>query len=69
MFDPFDFETTIEWLLEPSNPSVRFWALQKLKNKSINDSEVLDSRKKINDIEIVKSILSNLEGNSYWVNK
>ena len=59
---------TIEWLLGPENPSVRFWALQHLEHKSANDSDVVDAQDAIMVSSCVRTILDEQKGEGQWVN-
>ncbi|MFW9851101.1 MAG: nitrogen fixation protein NifH [Candidatus Thorarchaeota archaeon] len=59
-------EETLQWLFEPSNPSVRYWALQHLLDKKANDHEVEKARKDIMQSNCVKSILSAMHPEGYW---
>ncbi|MFX1561713.1 MAG: hypothetical protein ACFFDP_00195 [Promethearchaeota archaeon] len=58
----------IEWLLEPSNPSVRFWALQQLQDKPLTHPEVQAAQKAINKSAIVKAILGAQSPEGHWGN-
>ena len=51
-------ENIIDWLLEPENPSLRYRTLVDLLDRPVNDSEVLQSKKEINEFQPVKIILS-----------
>jgi hypothetical protein len=55
------------WLLEPSNPSVRFWALQDLEGKSPRDSEVVAAQEAVMKSPPVKAILGKQEAGGWWV--
>ena len=48
---------TLDWLLGPENPSVRFWALQQLEDKSINHVDVKDAQDALMTTPCVKTIL------------
>ncbi len=56
----------LEWLLEPSNPSVRFWALQSLEGKPSIDSSVQVTQKAIPGSSIVKGFLKAQASDGYW---
>jgi len=56
----------IEWLLEPSNPSVRFWTLQQLQDKSLTHPEVQAAQKIINKSPVVKAILGAQNPEGHW---
>jgi len=59
----------IEWLLEDDNPSVRYFALIDLMDRSENNSEVIDSKEKIMMEGVVPKILRKQNQGGYWVNK
>jgi hypothetical protein len=56
----------IDWLLEPSNPSVRFWTLQLLQDNPITDSEVQKTQKAILQSSLVKTFLQAQDPEGYW---
>lgn len=56
----------IDWLLSPDNPSVRFWALQQLLGRPLQDREVAEARRKIMEQSCVKKILAALSKDGYW---
>ena len=49
------------WLLEPGDPSVRFWALQDIKGKPQDDPAVLEAQEMVMGSPPVKAILDNQE--------
>lgn len=59
-------ESPIEWLLEKSNPSVRYFTLRDLLAKPEDKNEVLATRKMIPDSSIVKKIMQNQKSQGYW---
>ncbi len=61
-------QETIEWLLGPENPSIRFWALQQLEDKPPEDSEVLEAQDVLMSSSCVRSILDAQKGEGQWVN-
>jgi hypothetical protein len=61
-------QDTVNWLLGPENPSVRFWALQQLEGKSLDDSEVLEAQDAVMVSSCVKAILKKQKGEGQWVN-
>lgn len=63
-----DKEVT-DWLLAEDNPSVRFWALQHLKNKSRTDPQVVAAQRAIMQSPCVKTILEAQTPGGYWGNK
>jgi hypothetical protein len=56
-----------EWLLEPSDPSVRFWALQDLKDRDRTHSEVEAAQEAVMRSISVKTILSAQHPEGHWV--
>lgn len=56
----------IEWLLEPSSPGVRFWALQHLKDLSPSNSEVLSAQDAIPQAPEVQAILKAQDPEGHW---
>ena len=67
-WEEFVGQDTIDWLLGPENPSVRFWALQQLEDKTIDDSEVVESQDAVMVSPCVKSILGEQKGEGHWGN-
>jgi hypothetical protein len=55
-----------DWLLEPENPSVRYFTLRFLLDRPENDPEVQTARCAIMDSEPVQKILSAQETEGYW---
>lgn len=55
-----------EWLLGEDNPSVRYFTLRDVLEKSENDSDVEKSRKAIMQIGPVPKILSKQKSGGYW---
>jgi hypothetical protein len=58
----------MNWLLELSNPSVRFWALQDLEGKYEGDSAIVDLQDSIMQYLPIKKILEAQSPEGYWVN-
>ncbi len=58
----------IEWLLDHTTPSIRFWALQQLKNKSPTSQEVQIAQNAIPEDPVVKAILKAQTPQGYWGN-
>jgi hypothetical protein len=56
----------MDWLLEPQNPSVRYFTLRWLLEKKESDSEVAEARKGIMTIGPVPKILSYQKPEGYW---
>lgn len=59
-------DTTIEWLLEKDNPSVRCFALRHLLDRPEEDGEVRAARRAIMRTEPVKAILAAQSPEGYW---
>lgn len=57
---------TLEWLLENDNPSVRYFTLTKLLQKSNNSAEVLHAKEDIMKIGAVPAILSKQNNAGNW---
>jgi len=57
---------TLNWLLEESNPSVRYWALQGLLNKPRNDPDVLLAQKDLMSSEPINTILKAQQIDGHW---
>jgi hypothetical protein len=65
--DEFVTQETIDWLLGPENPSVRFWALQYLKGKSVDDADVIDAQEAVMVSSCIRTILGKQQENGNWV--
>ncbi|RDE17140.1 MAG: nitrogen fixation protein NifH [Candidatus Thorarchaeota archaeon] len=59
----------IDWLLSEDNPSVRFWALQDLKDKTRTDPQVVSAQRAIMQSPCVKTILGAQKAEGYWGKK
>lgn len=59
-------ESPVEWLLEKSNPSVRYFTLRDLLAKPEDGDEVVAAKKMISESPIVKKILHNQNSRGYW---
>lgn len=57
----------IDWLLEKSNPSVRYFTLQHLLDRPEDDREVQSARRAIMRSDPVKKILAAQNSEGYWV--
>ena len=55
-----------EWLLEKDNPSVRYFALKHLLDRSDDDSDVQAAQRAIMRSEPIKQILAAQEPEGYW---
>jgi hypothetical protein len=56
-----------DWLLEPENPSVRYWTLVDLLDRLADDSEMLEEQAKISAWPPVAELLASQEPEGYWV--
>jgi len=56
----------LDWLLEPSNPSIRFWALQLLQNKSPKNHDVQATQQEILQSSTVRAFLDAQASDGYW---
>jgi len=59
-------QKTIDWLLGPENPSIRFWALQQLEDRPINDQEVRETQDVVMVTPCVKAILKAQKTEGNW---
>ena len=59
-------ESLLDWLLEETNPSVRYFTLRDLLGKGEEDPQVMAAKQTVSASKVVQRILSkqNLEG--YW---
>ena len=57
----------LPWLLEPDNPSVRYFALRDLLDRPDTDADVRAARAAIMDSEPVRAILAARHPDGYWV--
>lgn len=64
--EDFAHPEIIEWLLEPENPSVRYWTLLQLKNRSITDPEVKNAQEAIMSSPCVRDILGAQKDRGHW---
>ncbi len=66
MVDADERPEVIDWLLDPINPSVRFWALQYLRDKPLAHPEVQTSQDALMESPPVKTILGVQEPEGHW---
>ena len=59
-------QETLDWLLEPANPSVRFRTLTELLGRSSDDPEVMEAKAQIPDFKVVKKILALIHEDGNW---
>ena len=62
-------QEVIDWLLEEDNPSVRFWALQQLQDKSASSADVKKAQDSIMMTQCVRAILGAQEKGGHWGNR
>lgn len=62
----FPENKTVDWLLEPENPSVRFFTLTELLGKPGTDAEVMTARSDIMSQGPVPEILKHQHPEGYW---
>ncbi len=55
-----------DWLLETDNPSVRYFALTDVLDKSENDSEVKKAKGEIMEVGVVPKILAKQKDEGFW---
>ena len=58
--------SVLSWLLEPDNPSVRYWTLRDLLGRAEEDPELLAARAAIPQSPVVKRIFAKQEAGGYW---
>jgi hypothetical protein len=61
-----NFLNTINWLLEPENPSVRFYTLTELLNKPADDPDVIASKQAIYATGVIPKILEKQQEDGFW---
>jgi len=59
-------ESPIDWLLEWSNPSVRYFALRSILDKSEDDPQVIAARKAIPGSPTVAKIMAKQNSDGHW---
>jgi hypothetical protein len=55
-----------DWLLEKDNPSVRYFTLTCILERSENDPEVRKAKEEIMETGVVPKILANQKNEGYW---
>lgn len=56
----------VDWLLEPDNPSVRFWSLQQLEDRRRDDPDVIDAQNSIMASGCVRDIFKAQKDDEHW---
>jgi hypothetical protein len=59
-------EAPIGWLLEETNPSVRYFTLRDILGKGRNDPQVVAAKHAISESQVVKRILQKENPEGYW---
>ncbi|MFW9814211.1 MAG: hypothetical protein ACFFF9_17240 [Candidatus Thorarchaeota archaeon] len=59
-------QDTVDWLLGPEDPSVRYWALQQLEDRPNTDSDVIETQDAIMVSSCVQNILGAQKGEGHW---
>ena len=59
-------QDTIDWLLGPEDPSIRFWALQQLEDKSRNHQDVIDAQTALMAFPCVQKIFAAQHKEGHW---
>ncbi|MBU0491453.1 MAG: hypothetical protein KKB13_06350 [Chloroflexi bacterium] len=62
-------EAPISWLLEPENPSVRYWTLVDLLDRSPDDPEAREARAAIATWPPVAELLAAQKPEGHWINR
>ncbi len=57
---------SLAWLLEESDPGLRYLALRDLLDRSANDSELINAKEKAHTEGPIAIILENIEKGGYW---
>lgn len=60
-------DKTLDWLLEPDNPSVRYFTLRHLLDRPEGDADVRAARRAIMTSEPVKKILAAQQPEGFWI--
>ena len=60
------YSDVIPWLIEPTDPSVRYWTLTTLLDRAEKDAEVIEARQAIMERGPAVEILSHCAGDGRW---
>jgi hypothetical protein len=63
------YSDVIPWLMEHSDPSVRYWALTRLLDRAEDDAEVIEARQAIMESGPAVTILSHYSSDGRWENE
>ncbi len=58
---------SLDWLLEPDSPGVRYLALRDLVNLAENNSELVEAQARAHENGPIAGILANMQPEGYWV--
>lgn len=56
----------LPWLLDPENPSIRYWTLLDILERPANDPEVQEARAAISQQPLVKELFARQHSEGYW---
>jgi hypothetical protein len=56
----------VPWLLEPENPSVRYWTLVEIRDRPADDAEVLEARAAIAQQPLVQELFASQHPEGHW---
>lgn len=59
-------QDTIDWLLGPEDPSVRYWALQQLEDKPRNHQDVIDAQTALMAFPCIQIIFAAQDNQGQW---
>lgn len=56
----------MEWLLEPDNPSIRYWMLIDILDRPVDDNEAWDAKVAITQQPLVQALFASQHPNGHW---
>jgi len=59
-------QSTLDWLLEETNPSVRYFTLRDILGKGENDFQVVAAKRAISESKVARKILEKQDSKGYW---
>ena len=59
-------KSPIDWLLEKTNPSVRYFTLRDILDEDENDSQVVAAKQAIPKSQVINKILQKQKLEGYW---
>jgi hypothetical protein len=60
------YQSTLDWLLEPEDPGVRYLTLRDLLSKPTNDPELVEARENAYELGPIARILDNMQPEGWW---